>query len=93
MCVTPLLPACALTPSPTSLLLGCFFNVIQAIPMSFLCAEWFTTAFARNTPLPLALCAFDLFSVHLDDGMIRLGLGILEVILHVCREGITFDVN
>lgn len=61
--------------------------------MSFLCAEWFTTAFARNTPLPLALCAFDLFSVHLDDGMIRLGLGILEVILHVCREGITFDVN
>lgn len=47
--------------------------------MSFLCAEWFTTAYARNTPLPLALCAFDLFSVHLEDGMIRLGLGILEV--------------
>ncbi|CAM9582311.1 unnamed protein product, partial [Scytosiphon promiscuus] len=52
----------------------------QAIPMSFLCAEWFTTAYARNTPLPLALCAFDLFLVRLDDVMLRLGLAILEVL-------------
>lgn len=47
--------------------------------MSFLCAEWFTTAYMRNTPLPLALCAFDLFLVRLDDVMLRLGLAILEV--------------
>lgn len=47
--------------------------------MSFLCAEWFTTAYARSTPLPLALCAFDLFLVRLDDVMLRLGLAILEV--------------
>lgn len=47
--------------------------------MSFLCAEWFTTAYARNTPLPLALCAFDLIFVRLEDIMIRLGLAILEV--------------
>lgn len=47
--------------------------------MSFLCAEWFTTAYARNTPLPLALCAFDLFLVRFDDVMLRLGLAILEV--------------
>lgn len=66
-------PACPLLPGYHH------FDLVQAIPMSFLCAEWFTTAYARNTPLPLALCAFDLFSVHLDDGMIRLGLGILEV--------------
>ncbi|CAM9112960.1 unnamed protein product, partial [Pylaiella littoralis] len=52
----------------------------QAIPMSFLCAEWFTTAYARNTPLPLALCAFDLFLVRLDDVMLRLGLAVLEVL-------------
>eukprot|EP00752_Nemacystus_decipiens_P016435 g14691.t2 len=52
----------------------------QAIPMSFLCAEWFTTAYARSTPLPLALCAFDLFLVRLDDVMLRLGLAILEVL-------------
>ncbi|CBJ30605.1 hypothetical protein Esi_0203_0042 [Ectocarpus siliculosus] len=52
----------------------------EAIPMSFLCAEWFTTAYARNTPLPLALCALDLFLVRLDDVMIRLGLAILEVL-------------
>lgn len=51
----------------------------QAIPMSFLCAEWFTTAYARNTPLPLALCALDLFLVRLDDVTLRLGLAILEV--------------
>lgn len=47
--------------------------------MSFLCAEWFTSAYTRNTPLPLALCALDLFIVRLDDIMIRLGLAILEV--------------
>ncbi|CAM9942370.1 unnamed protein product, partial [Ectocarpus sp. 12 AP-2014] len=52
----------------------------EAVPMSFLCAEWFTTAYARNTPLPLALCALDLFLVRLDDVMIRLGLAILEVL-------------
>lgn len=47
--------------------------------MSFLCAEWFTTAFSRNTPLPLALCALDLFLVRMDDVMIRLSLAIVEV--------------
>lgn len=47
--------------------------------MSFLCAEWFTTAYARNTSLPLALYALDLFTVELDDVMVRLGLAILEV--------------
>lgn len=54
--------------------------------MSFLCAEWFTTAYARNTPLPLALCALDLFLVRLDDVMIRLGLAIMEVRSILCLE-------
>lgn len=51
----------------------------QAIPFSFLCAEWFCTAYVRNTPLPLAMCAIDLFLVRMDDIMIRLGVAILEV--------------
>lgn len=55
----------------------------QGVPMSFLCAEWFATAYTRNTPLPLALCALDLFLVRMDDVMIRLGLAILEVRLQM----------
>lgn len=49
--------------------------------MSFLCADWFTTAYTRNTPLALALLALDLFLVRVDSVMIDLGLAILEVFI------------